>query len=159
MTRSARRPALRERREAGASIVELALIAPVMVLLVFGVLDLARAYQLSIRAENAAREGATYAQVRPNDIECDDVTDVWDRVDAEGGITTHPGFRLDVFGQDDSGGWTPIDPRCGSTVADVDERVRVEVTVTYDVMTPIVASVVGDTIDLTGTAEVRVQRR
>lgn len=138
--------------------MELALITPVMALLVFGVIDLARGYQLHIRAENAAREGAAYAQVHPNDVECPAVTDVLDRVSAEERIATHPGFRLDVYGQDASGSWVPIEPRCGSTVASAGERVRVDVTVTFDVLTPIVERVVGDTIDLTGSAEVRAQR-
>jgi len=139
--------------------VELALIAPVLVLLVFGVIDLARAYQLNIRAENAAREGAAYAQVRPNDKDCSTVVDIRDRVLAEeAGLAAREGFRLDVFGQDDSDAWVEI-TGCNGTVAQAGERVRVDVTLTHRILTPIVANVVGQTIDLTGSAEVRVQRR
>lgn len=137
--------------------MELALIAPVLVLLVFGVIDLARGYRLQIQAENAAREGAAYAQVRPNDVVCASYPDITERVAAEeSGLTSHPGFQLRVWGQD-GGGWEQI-TGCGGSVADAGERVRVDVNVTFDVMTPIVEQVVGGTIDLTGSAEVRVQR-
>lgn len=143
--------------ERGASIVELALIAPVMVLLVFGVIDLARGYRLQIQAENAAREGAAYAQVRPNDVDCASHPDIRERALAEeSSLSSNPGFHLAVWGQN-GGSWQKI-TGCGGSVAEAKERVRVDVTVRFDVMTPIVERVVGGTIDLTGSAEVRVQR-
>lgn len=138
--------------------MELALIAPVMVLLTLGVVDLARAYRLDIQVENAAREGAAFAQTQPNDVECATFVDVRDRVLAEEqGLASRPGFLLEVHGQDDDGDWTPV-TGCGGNVVSVGERVRVTVTLRFDVLTPLVGSIVGESIDISRSAEVRAQR-
>ncbi len=156
-TASARGGAVRNGRERGASLVELALILPVMALIVFGVVDLGRGYQLHLRAEAAAREGVAFAQIHPNHVVCAGAPDIVERVSAEEkGLAEHPGFRVAVFGQDDGGAFVAV-TGCDGKVAQPGERVRVEVTVTYDVLTPIVERVVGSTIDLTGDAEARVQ--
>lgn len=128
-----------------------------MAVLVFGVVDLSRGYQLHIRAENAAREGAAFAQIYPNDVSCPTGGDVIDRVAGEEAeLADHAGFRVEVHGQDHDGDWVPI-TGCGGDVATAGERVRVDVTVTFDVLTPVVERIVGSTMDLTGSAEVRVQ--
>ena len=44
----------------GQSLVEFALVLPLLVLIVFGVLDLGRAFYALITITNAAREGARY---------------------------------------------------------------------------------------------------
>lgn len=144
-------------RERGASILELAFIVPVMALLVFGVLDLGRGYQMQLRVEAAAREGVAFAQVHPNKVVCAGAPDIVGRVSTEqDGLDQHPGFRVAVYGQDDGGAFVLI-TGCDGDVAQAGERVRVEVTVTYDVVTPVVERVVGSTIGLTGAAEARVQ--
>jgi Flp pilus assembly protein TadG len=48
------------RRDAGQSIAEFALIAPILFILVFGVIDTARAYNAWVNIQGAAREGARY---------------------------------------------------------------------------------------------------
>jgi Flp pilus assembly protein TadG len=48
----------RRPRERGAAAVEFALILPVFVLLIVGMLEFARAYNAQISISNAAREGA-----------------------------------------------------------------------------------------------------
>jgi FtsP/CotA-like multicopper oxidase with cupredoxin domain len=148
---------VRAGRERGASLIELALVFPVMALIVFGVLDLGRGYQLHLRAEAAAREGVAFAQIHPNHVVCADGPDIVASVSAEEeGLAQRPGFDVEVLAQDDSGAWVEISG-CDGDGAQPGERVRVEVTVTYDVLTPIVERVVGATIDLTGDAEARVQ--
>lgn len=138
-------------------MVELAFVLPVMALIVFGVLDLGRGYQLHLRAEAAAREGVAFAQLHPNHVVCLDGSDIVESVSAEEeGLADRPGFSVAVFGQDEHGTFVPI-AGCDSDVAQPGERVRVEVTLTYDVLTPVVERVVGRTIDLTGDAEARVQ--
>lgn len=137
--------------------MELALIAPVMVMLVFGVLDLSRAYRLNIRLENAAREGAAFAQIFPNDVSCGTDPDIEDRVRAEEPtLASEPDFSIDVYGQDASGAFVAMSGCTGTTAAS-GERVRVVVGARYDIATPLVASVVGGSLGLEGHAEVRVQ--
>lgn len=137
--------------------MELALIAPVMAVLVFGVLDLSRAYRMNIRLENAAREGAAYAQIFPNDVSCGADRDIEDQVRAEEpALAAAPAFDIEVLVQDSGGSWTPNEG-CASTEGDPGERVRVEVRARYDILTPLVASAVGSSLTLEGAAEVRVQ--
>jgi Flp pilus assembly protein TadG len=50
----------RRRREAGTSLLELALLMPVLSLLTLGVIDLGRLGYMSIEVSNAARAGAAY---------------------------------------------------------------------------------------------------
>src|SRR5919201_3681597 len=47
-------------RQAGSSLVELAILAPALALLVIGAMDLSRVYYYGIVAANAARAGAQY---------------------------------------------------------------------------------------------------
>jgi hypothetical protein len=45
----------------GQSLIEFALLLPLLILIVFGTVDLGRAFFVSITLSNAAREGARYA--------------------------------------------------------------------------------------------------
>lgn len=146
------------RRDRGASIVELALIAPVLVLLVFGVLDLARGYRMQIRLENAAREGAILAQVQPNRVDgCSNGLDIVSRVHAEDeGLASIP-IEIVVLTEDSTGAVVQPVSGCTGSHGAPGKRQRVEVSASFDVLTPIVERVVGDTITITGAAEVEVQ--
>ncbi len=55
-----------ERDEHGQSMVEFALILPVLILLVAGIFDLGRAFYATITITNAAREGARYGTLNPD---------------------------------------------------------------------------------------------
>lgn len=135
-------------------MLEFALLGPVMVLLVMGVIDLARGYQMQIRLENAAREGAAFAQLDPNDVSCGVNGNIVDRAMRED-------ERMDgdvrVFAEDPSGDLTVELFGCAGDVAKPGQRVLVEVTDNFDVLTPMVERIVGDQILLTGAAEIRVQ--
>ncbi|MDB4874253.1 MAG: TadE family protein [Gemmatimonadetes bacterium] len=54
------------RDEDGAVAVEFALVVPVFLLMVFGIVDLGRAYYTVNNLVSAAREGARYASVLPD---------------------------------------------------------------------------------------------
>lgn len=137
--------------------MELALIAPVMVMLVFGVLDLSRAYRMQIRLENAAREGAVYAQLHPNRVDCGSTDDITSRVLAEdAGISSMPGRTIEVQAEDTSGVWSPV-TGCADADGAAGRGQRVGVSAQFEVLTPVVARVVGDTIRITGSADVEVQ--
>ena len=51
----------RWRRRAGQSLVEMAMVLPVLAFLTFGLLDFGRAYYFQVSVTNAAREGARVA--------------------------------------------------------------------------------------------------
>ena len=53
------------RREEGTSTVEFALVAPVLLLLLVGILDLGRAVNAYVTVSSAAREGSHYAILHP----------------------------------------------------------------------------------------------
>ena len=61
------------RREKGQSLLELALILPVLLIVLAGVLDLGRLYYSYIAVTDAAAEGATYAAMHPDVGERDEV--------------------------------------------------------------------------------------
>ncbi len=52
----------------GQSLVELALLLPVWLLLIVGMLDLGRAFHAYMAILNAAREGARYGSIYPGDM-------------------------------------------------------------------------------------------
>lgn len=49
---------LRKQREGGAALVEFAIVLPLLVMLVFGIIEFGRAYNAQISLTHAAREGA-----------------------------------------------------------------------------------------------------
>jgi Flp pilus assembly protein TadG len=55
-------------RHKGQSFLELAIVLPLLLLVVFGVLDLGRVFFSTITLVNAAREGARYLTVYPDDV-------------------------------------------------------------------------------------------
>jgi Flp pilus assembly protein TadG len=54
-------------REKGQSLVEMALILPVVLIILAIVLDLGRIYYVAVALTDAAGEGATYAAINPAD--------------------------------------------------------------------------------------------
>jgi hypothetical protein len=59
------------RASRGQSVVELALMLPVLVVLLAGIVDLGRIYYAYITVVNVAREGARYAAANPPRPSCD----------------------------------------------------------------------------------------
>jgi hypothetical protein len=53
--------------EQGASIVELAILLPFLLLLVFGIIDFGRLLFININLHEAAQEGSIYASTHPDD--------------------------------------------------------------------------------------------
>ncbi len=59
-TRPRAQLAPRGRSQSGASLIELGIITPLLLLLALGAIDFGRAYYLSIEVTNAARAGVQY---------------------------------------------------------------------------------------------------
>lgn len=55
-------------RDRGQNLVEFALVLPLLVLILFGAVDLGRVYFATITLTSAAREGARYLSVYPDDV-------------------------------------------------------------------------------------------
>ncbi len=56
----------RRKHEKGQSLLEFALLLPILLLILAGVLDLGRLYYAYVAVTDAAAEGAAYASVNPN---------------------------------------------------------------------------------------------
>ncbi len=65
---------LEKRQSRGQSLVEFALLIPVLMFVLAGVLDLGRAYYSYVMITNAAREGASYGASNPTNIGSDCTT-------------------------------------------------------------------------------------
>jgi len=91
--------------QSGQELVEFALVLPLLLLVVFGVLDLGRVFHSAITITNAAREGARYAMLHPDDVmEIQNVT----LAEAENsGIDMSTSF-VDVICLSDCSSGTPI---------------------------------------------------
>ncbi|MGC9399597.1 MAG: TadE/TadG family type IV pilus assembly protein [Anaerolineae bacterium] len=121
-------------RERGQSLVEVAILFPILVLLLLGVADLGRAYYAVVALRDAAEEGALYAAIDPANL-----TEIRNRaVHASSGLVT---FEPDRVTRSPSSGFQAGEP--------------VTVTVTYDFefYTPIIQTFFdGGTVTLRGEA-------
>nr|HID13799.1 pilus assembly protein [Anaerolineae bacterium] len=59
----------RTQKEKGQSLIEFALLLPVLLIVLAGVLDLGRLYYAYVAVSDAAAEGAAYAAIHPDDTE------------------------------------------------------------------------------------------
>ncbi|MBN1875662.1 MAG: pilus assembly protein [Anaerolineae bacterium] len=60
---------LLQKQTKGQSLVEAALLFPLVLMLLLGLADFGRAYYVVVALRDAADEGATYAALRPSDID------------------------------------------------------------------------------------------
>lgn len=141
-----RRPSLREER--GASAVEFAIVATVLFLLVFGIIDFGFGFHTWNGTANAAREGARRAAVDPNQADIIATTkkavDYLDPALLSITITCSHGGAFATCGPESS--WLDGD------------YVRVTVDYRYQFMTPIGSMVgMGDGLTLHSTSEARYE--
>ena len=150
------RPLGAARGEAGAALVECALVVSVLALLAVGVVDMGRAYRLQTRLTNAAREGAVYAQYFPT------------RVDSSGAACADPGNVIfavrNEAGEADAfnvavrtAGDGTLITGCDQTAVPPGTTVVVSASTPFRVLTPIVAVLVGSQLTLRSGVEVVVQ--
>ena len=57
----------RRRSDAGAAMVEFALVVPILLLLVVGIIQFGRVFSMQIQLSGAANDGARYLSVHPSD--------------------------------------------------------------------------------------------
>lgn len=69
------RQAADPRRAPGQSLVELALLLPILALLLIGALDLGQVFFASVQLTNSVREGASFGQTSPSAVDSTDTPD------------------------------------------------------------------------------------
>lgn len=122
------------RSERGAAMVEFALILPLILLLLFGVIEFGRAYNVKVQLTGAAREGARVVALGGNEAASDA------RV-----VAAAPGLNSPTFGN----GHTTVTQSCppGAT-----GDAKVTVSYPLQALTPLIPS---GTITLTATGVMR----
>jgi Flp pilus assembly protein TadG len=126
-----------ERVRKGQGLVEFALILPILLLVLVGMLEFGRILFIYVNVSNAAREGARYGVVHPTDL---------------GGIQNHvteyltlvPAVSPDVS-YDHGPGTTAFTDSSGVAAGD---RVGVLIEYTVEAMTPIMQPFMSDGLDL-----------
>ncbi|HSB66646.1 MAG TPA: TadE family protein, partial [Anaerolineales bacterium] len=79
-------------KEAGQSMVELALTITLLMMLLAGTIDLGRAFFTWLAMRDAAQEGASYGTFHPSDL--NGIRNrVWDNL---GGVISNPTVNVDV---------------------------------------------------------------
>ncbi|MEW6446535.1 MAG: TadE/TadG family type IV pilus assembly protein [Bacillota bacterium] len=125
------------RGERGQATVELALVLPVLLLILFGIMEFGRVFSAYLVITNAAREGARLAAVGG-----DDTAVVQRVVEAADSLDTS---RLTVT----------ISPAYGSRVTG--SETEVAVCYSIDLVTPVLSGVVPNPLLLTAQATMRVE--
>jgi Flp pilus assembly protein TadG len=126
----------RFRSEEGQSLVEVAMLMPLLVLIVAGTLDLGRAYMTMVALNDAAAEGATYASM-------------------------HPSATSEIVARtaDSSGGVLALDPDLVTVDYDTPVAPGKPITVTigynYQLMTPVLNAIVPEGAIILSASEVR----
>ncbi len=125
-------------RERGQSLVEFAIVIPVLLLILLFAVDFGRVYLGWVNLNNVARVGANFAALNP---------DAWQN----GGDTSLQARYRELMGKDARGinctlpGTLPAPtfPDSGNSY-DVGKRVRVDLTCSFQLFTPLISNLIGD---------------
>ena len=158
----------RDRDQGGAIVVEFALIVPLLLLLVFGILEFGFMMNRDTAIDNATRDGARVASL--DGTFADICTSITGEL-AGSGIpvaattpcnttqTTNATIRIDCIKPDASK--TPCAASTSQTAYDIlaasGATATVKVTYTHRWITPLISSVLGSTIVLEQTTQMKVE--
>jgi Flp pilus assembly protein TadG len=134
--------------DAGVALVEFALVLPVLAILVFGTIDLGRAFSLKSSVTNMAREGAFQATVDPCPLTGPKGAATAENAELAGKVTVKI-----VQGTDTS---APEVTCPASGVFPSGTELTVVVTTEMSIIAPLVGAITGDPVDVTGTATARM---
>ena len=113
-------------------MLELAILLPVLLLILLGILDVGRLFMTMVAIHDAAAEGASYAASHPTRIEQIQLR----AADSSTALTT-----ID---------WTLVEVTCGGACTS-GQPITVTVNYDYDLMTPVLSAIVpGGTLRLRG---------
>ena len=128
----------------GQTLVEFALIAPIMFIFLFGIIDFGMALNRRIAIEHAVREGARYAAVH---LDADGCTAIQDRTAERAGGSAIDSGEVDVHYYDPGG--NPV------THASTGDTVRV--TAPFQYSFPLMSVFGRGPIDVTITGEAQME--
>jgi len=146
---SLKRSILRPRRSRGQALVEFALVIPLLLLLIFGLIDLGRAVYVNNSLSEAAREGARWGSVQARSATNTTRQDIADYT--VGRLTSVPGASANA-----------ICIRPGTVVlpCSFNNILRVEVETDLEMITPIIGQLMSaaglNPLHLSATSEVVV---
>lgn len=121
---------------------------PFLAILVFGTIDLGRAWALKNRVTNMAREGASFAQFNSGRVSCSDGrSDITLVAKAEDPGVANPTVSVQWYNT----GGTPVStPTCSDTPATSGYLIRVRVTSSMTVLTPLASKFTGNPVQVGG---------
>lgn len=136
------------RRERGQAIIEFALIAPIVILFLFTIIDFGIAMDRRLTLQHAIREGARFAAVHTDEADIKNRT-----VDQAQDLITAGDVTVCYLDGDDS----------NSTVGDSGDAVRVSAAFTYDlaIVGPVLSGLFGGnaaSIDMSPSGSARLER-
>lgn len=134
------------------ALVEFALLLPFLAILVFGTIDLGRAYQLNNRLKNAAREGAAYAQQfplrqLPGSGQCSNPDNITYHAQRELGDGSGTSYTIAI---------SPTVASCGAPSTDLESGDEITVTASRDfhIITPFVGAFISSPIHVSESVTV-----
>lgn len=144
----------RRRSGAGQSLVEFALVLPIFLLLLFGLIDIGRFVYTANALNQAAREGARFGSVAAWSAKCSSARDVCIRKETLGRLAGVPGATVTVACRRyTAGSWSnPSAAGCRSN-----DLLDVTVDAQFQVLTPVIGQLIGKTA-VRGFAEVSVNQ-
>jgi len=137
------------RRVYGQSLVEFALICPVFVMMVMGVVDLGRVFYTYEALANASREGARYCALHAHDLYASNQSSATSSrvLDEVNGTVANVSVFGSAVGQ----------PACDTAISS-GSLVTVSAQATFTPITPIIANLFpGGTITITASASMMMQ--
>ncbi|SJZ44641.1 TadE/TadG family type IV pilus assembly protein [Selenihalanaerobacter shriftii] len=126
------------RNQKGQALVELALVLPVLLLILFGIVEFGRIFHTYLVISNAAREGARKGVITNNDS---DIVAAVERA-------ANPSLDLDGLQTN----ITPSEAERGRG-----DPLRVEVSYKVDLFTPVITQILPDPFPLSDTVVMRIE--
>jgi len=130
------------RTEKGQAIVEMALILPILLLLVFGIIEFGRVIHTYMVVTDLSREGARAGAVGKTDAEIQ--TTVGNNATAAGLDISNPDYAVNIIP-------AAVGKRARGT------SVEVEVIYSVDIIAPLIGNIIGDPYVISSQTTMRVE--
>ena len=146
------------RGEMGVALVEFALCLPLLAIVVFGTIDLGRAYQTWEQVKNAAREGAIYAsqhagnQVNVAGSSCADPDNIPWHATNEGKAVASYTITITPADTNKAG----CDPGPAQANLQPGQPITVKASTTFTLLTPFVGAFIGGNPTISASVQTRI---